>query len=218
LNFYEKLDEIIGSSQDVTDIRATIRRCWFYDFAGYPLRVWQGQGKLFTSDGQEWLGTIDANGRDVHRVPPIQDGRDGSSPTYNMSIDVIDVPGYPAFQIYNDLKSEQWRVNGRLLTCHLALFEIGEGLRPQTPITFFKELVMFSPKFSEKVTQDSKGRLVREYKVSVSCKDGNYGRSNVPGGTYADTIQKFRAQEQGVSVDRGCEFVAGLANRTYQIP
>lgn len=217
-DFYTILDELLGDDDAIDDIRVTVRRAWFYDFNGYPIRFWQGQGKLFSSDSSEWLGTIDGAGRDLHRTPPIQDGRDGTSATYNMTLNLIDIPGQTAFQAYEALKSEQWRITGRKVMCYLAIFIPGEGLRPQTPLAFFKELIMFAPKFSEKIDMDGAGRMIRNYSVSLSCKDGNFGRSNVPGGSYADTIQKARASELGVSLDRGCEYLAALVNRTYQIP
>lgn len=216
--FYDTLDEYLGDDDALTDIRATVRRCWFYDFTDNPLYIWQGKGRLFTSDGQAWLGSIDGNNVDHHKTPSIQDGRDGSSATYTLGVNLVDLPGQSALQTYEAFKSEQWRVTGKKVTCYLALFKEGEALRPSTPLTFFKELVMFSPKFSEKIEGNASGKLIKKYSVSVSCKDGNFGRSNVPGGTYADTIQKARAAELGVAVDKGAEYLALLANRTYQLP
>lgn len=215
--FYTLLDEQFGNDNDINDIRVVIRRCWYYDFAGYPLRVWQGQGKLFTSDGNSWLGTVDGNNRDHHVTPPISDGRDGSSATYTFSLMLTDVPGYSAQEMYEAIKADQWRAAGRSLVCYLVAFKANEGLRPTTPIVFFKELTMMSTKFSEKIEQED-GMLTKKYTPSVVAKDGNFGRSNVPNGTYADAIQRQRAKELGVSVDKGCEYLALLANRTYQLP
>lgn len=216
--FYDLLDEYLGDDDAISDIRVVVRRCWFYDFDGYPLRMWQGKGRLFTTDDNEWLGSIDPANTDHHQTPAIQDGRDGSSATYNLSMNLIDVPGQPARQAYEALKADQWRVARRSVTCSLVIFKEGEALRPQTPIVFFKELIMMSVKFSELLESDGDRRLLRKYKVTVTAKDANFGRSNVPNGTYADTIQKQRAKELGVSVDRGSEYLALLANRTYQIP
>lgn len=56
------------------------------------------------------------------------------------------------------------------------------------------------------------------YTVSITAKDSNHGRSETPDRTYADTMQKRRAIELGVSVDRGAEYLVTLANRTYQVP
>lgn len=216
--FYDFIDQRLGDSDAIDDIILTVRRCWKYDFDGYPVYLWQGNGKLFTSDGQEWLGSIDGNGTNYHKTPALQDGRDGSSATYTTTLNLIDLPGQPAFETYNALKADQWRVSGRKLTCYLIIFDEKEGLRPQTPIVFFKELIMMAPKFSEKIDSGSDGRLIKRYSTSVTCKDGNFGRTNTPNGTYADTVQKERARQLGVALDRGCEFVALLANRTYQIP
>jgi hypothetical protein len=73
-----------------------------------------------------------------------------------------------------------------------------------------------SPEFDEKLELDGFS-IVRRYVVSVLAKDGNFGRSEIPGRTYTDTMQKDYAKSLGVDVDRGCEFVAGLANRTYKV-
>lgn len=222
-SFYDLLDEYLGDADAISDIRVVVRRLWFYDFAGYPLRIWQGKGRLFTtgpgsSGEQSWLGSIDPANNDHHETPAIQDGRDGSSAQYQMSMRLVDIPGQTAFQAYEALKAEQWRVSKRQVTCYLAIFKEGEALRPTTPIVFFKELTMIAPKFSELLEMDGEGRLVRKYKVTVTAKDANFGRSNIPNGTYADAIQKQRAKELGVPLDRGSEFLGLLANRTYQIP
>jgi hypothetical protein len=216
--FDDLIDEYLGEGDALTDIQTCVRRCWYYDFNGAPLRLWQGKGRLHTEDGNEWLGTIDANDVDHHVAPPLQDGRDGSSVTYNFSLTIPDLPGSDPLTLYEQLKADQDLVAGRTLTCYFAVFKEGEALRPTTPIAFFKELTMFSPKFSERIERDKDGRVVRTYTVAVPCKDANFGRSNIPNGTYTDTVQKRRAAELGVALDRGCEFVALLANRTYQIP
>lgn len=216
--FDELLEEYLGDGDALSDIRVIVRRLWFYDFDGYPIRLWQGQGRLFTSDDTQWLGTIDGSGRDYHQVPRLQDGRDGSSPAYQFGVTLIDVPGQSSFELYEALKAEQSLAVGRSLTCYLAIFKEGEALRPTTPIAFFKELTMLAPRFSESIQRRDDGVLARRYVVSVLAKDGNTGRSSVPNGTYADAIQKQRASERGVSLDRGSEYLAALANRTYQIP
>ena len=60
--------------------------------------------------------------------------------------------------------------------------------------------------------------LFRSYSLSITAKDNNHGRSETPDRTYADTMQKRRAAQLGVSIDRGSEYLALLANRTYQVP
>jgi hypothetical protein len=216
--FDDVLEEYLGDADALSDIRVVVRRLWFYDFDGYPNRLCDGQGKLFTSDDNQWLGTIDANGTNHHQVPRLQDGRDGSSPSYNFSVTLIDVPGQSSFELYEALKADQALSVGRSLTCYHAIFKIGEALRPTTPIAFFKELTMLAPKFSETIARRDDGVLARKYVASVVAKDGNTGRTSVPNGTYADSIQKQRAKERGVVLDRGSEYLAALANRTYQIP
>ncbi len=218
MTFYDVLDEYIGDADSVADIRAVVRNLWYYDFRDYSLRVWQGKGVLYTEDGEEWLGTIDASNTDRHETPPIQDGRDGTSPTYSLGLTIPDLPDQSAQHLYEEIKSDQWQVAGRKVTCYKAIFKIDEALRPTTPYVFFKELIMQSPKFSEMVEMDGNGTLIKKYKVTIPAKDANFGRSNVPNGTYAMAIQQQRALQLGVSVDLGCEYLSLLANRTYQIP
>jgi len=216
--FHDLIEEYLGDDDALTDIRISARRCWFYDFLGYPVRMWQGQGKLFTADGNEWLGTIDANGTDYHKTPALQDGRDGSSASYSLSMTLIDIPGQSKRELYEEMKANQAIVFNRSVFCYLVIFNEGEGLRPATPIVFHKELIMRSPRFAEGVQMNGNGSIVKNYTVTVAAKDANFGRADVPNGTYADTIQKQRARDQGVELDRGSEFLAGLANRTYQVP
>lgn len=216
--FYDLIDEYLGDNDSIADISVMVRRLWFYDFLNDPVRLWQGKGRLHTTDGNTWLGTIDSTDTDHHQTPALQDGRDGSSASYTFGLTIPELPGQSQFELYEELKDDQSKVAGRSLICYLAVFKDGEALRPTTPISFFKELTMFSPKFSEVLQMDNDGQLRRMYKVSVLAKDANFGRSETPNGTYADTIQKRRAVELGVALDRGSEFLAALANRTYQIP
>ena len=217
--FYDLLEEYLGDDDAISDIRIVVRRLWEYDFLDEPVRLWQGQGKLFTSDGNEWLGSITAGGQDIHKAPAIQDGRDGSSATYNFSMTIPDIPGEKPQELYEALKADQFRVFGRTLTCYLAIFKESEALRPSTPAIFFKQLIMQSPKFSEKLTQTAGGVMLRSYVISVAAKDSNSGRSRIPNRTYSDANQKEYARQLGSSVvDRGAEFLGTLANRTYQVP
>lgn len=216
--FYDYIDEVLGEADDVTDIVCTARKCWFYDFKDEPVRLWDGQGNFIDADGNEWLGTMDANGNTMHKTPSLQDGRDGTSASYTFSFTIPQVPGEDLLELYNGLKEEQDKVFGRALTCYIVIFKEGEGLRPNTPLSFYKELVMFSPLFSEQLTRNGDGTIVKTYTASIKAKDNNNGRSDTPNRTYADTMQKRRAAELGVSLDRGAEYLALLANRTYQVP
>jgi hypothetical protein len=216
--FYDRLDEIIGATDSQSEIRAMVRQCWFFDFDGYPLRVWIGQGKLHTSDSNTWLGSMNGNGQSLLQPPRISDGRDGTAPTYDFKILLVDTPGARAQEMYDAIKAEQWRVNERPLTGYHALFQVGEGLRPNTPLEFFKELTMQSVLFDESLDMEGTS-IVRRYSVTVIAKDGNAGRSNVPGGTYSPSVQRARARQLGLDYDdKGCDFVASLSDRTYQIP
>ena len=216
--FYDQIDAILGDDDGITDIVAMVRKCWFYDFKDDPIRLWDGQGSFIDSEGHEWLGTIAPNGANIHKAPPLQDGRDGTSPTYSFSLTIPSIPGEDTLALYDALKADQSKVYGRGLTCYLVLFVEGEGLRPGTPLSFHKQLSMFSPKFSEDIARSSSGVITKTYTATILAKDDNNGRSEEPGRTYADTMQKRRAAQLGVSLDRGSEFLALLANRTYQVP
>lgn len=218
--FYDHLDDILGEADAVTDIVAIVRKCWLYDFKNEPVFLWDGQGNFTDSEGREWLGTVDANGNNLHKTPSLQDGRDGTSASYTFSFNIPTIPGQEAevLELYNGLKSEQANVFGRILTCYLVVFVEGEGLRPNTPLSFYKEMTMFSPKFSETIARVGSGAIVKNYTLSITAKDNNHGRSETPDRTYADTMQKRRAAQLGVPIDRGSEFLALLANRTYQVP
>jgi hypothetical protein len=216
--FYDQIDEILGGADDATDIVATVRKCWLYDFTDDPVRLWDGQGTFTDSNGNDWLGTIDASGKNYHKTPSLQDGRDGTSASYSFSLTIPTIPGQDTLELYNALKADQAKSLRRKLTCYLVLFVEGEGLRPNTPVSFYKELVMFAPTFSEGFERSATGATVKAYTVSITAKDNNHGRSETPDRTYADTMQKRRAAQLGVSLDRGAEFLALLANRTYQVP
>jgi hypothetical protein len=211
--FTDKLADALGGADDVFDIRAVVRRCWFYDIVGYPLRLWSGQGRMFAEDGNEYLGTVDASGRDRHEVPALTDGRDGTSPESQFSI------GYNDAAMHAALKADAYRVRGRTITCYLAIFDVGEGLRPATPLEYLASFEMQSPIFEEVLARDDKtGRIVKSYKATVIATGPNAGRSRAPRGTYTSTSQRERARLLGVENDAGCDFVAGLANRTYLVP
>lgn len=210
--FTDLLEDYLGTASDTGDVRAIVRRCFAFDFVTTTVRMWRGQGKLFTTGGVEWFGTVDANGVDHLQVPSLDDGRDGTSKRYEFALPYIDAATYAA------LKASQDEVAGRLITGYHAIFRPGEGLRPETPIDFFGHYTMQSPVFEERLSSPDGATFVKTYKVSVIAKNGNSGRSRAGGGTYSDTGQKARAALLGVSLDRGCEFVATLANRTFQIP
>ena len=216
--FDDLLNEYLGDADDITDQRVVVRRLYLYDFIGFPTRMWQGKGRLFSEDGGEWLGTINDINQDIHRVPVLQDGRDGSSARYQFTMTIPDLPDEPAGELYNALKEDQWRVAMQPLTIYLAIFKWDEALRPTTPIKFLKQLTMQSAAFNEKVTMDGDGRVIRTYEVTIIARDGNFGRASTPNRTYNDTVQREYARQIGVvGTDRGCEYIAGLANRTYQI-
>ncbi len=201
--------EVTGTAADAHDIRAILRKCYFYDFDGAPLRLWDGVGKLYAG-GFEWLGTIDAAGSNHHRSPTLRDLRDGVSPRYEFTIPYLDKANFDA------MKADQAMVRGRPLTIYHVCILIGEGLRPTNPLRFKTRLEMKGAKFAESVT-GSAGSLHVTRSASIVARGGEDGRSRIPNGTYTDTAQRERARVLGLASDSGCSFVAGNSRRTYVV-
>ena len=209
--FDDAVDEYVGTD-GVSDIRAIVRPCYDFDFDGYPVRLWRGQGRLFTTDGKAWLGTIDAAGRDHLTAPGFNDGRDGSAALLQFGLPYIDEATYLA------LRNERWRVTGRKITRYMAVFQVGEGLRPQTPIDYDAHFYMQGTQFKEQVVLNGL-TMVRQFPITVTAKNGNAGRSQARRGTYTPTGQRERAFEMfGIEGDKGCDFIPELANKTFTRP
>ncbi len=215
--FFDTLDDYLGAADSVEQIQVVARRLWYYDFDDAPLLLWDGQGLLTTHDDLEWYGSVVEGGVNLHKAPVIKDGRDGSSASFSSTLQIPDLPNQPAYELYEAIKAERSVVKGRSLTCYLAIFHREEGLRPQTPYIFLKGLTMQSATFNESFDMID-GSAVRRYSVSIQSRDGNTGRSRKPSRTYADTIQKEYARQLGVTVDKGSEYLAALADRTYVLP
>lgn len=210
--FDDRLEEYMSDATDPTDIRCTTRFAWHYAFRDFDIRIWNGEGRLHTSDGNEWLGSfLPKKKGNVHKTPRLSDGRDGTAPIYEFGLGYLDKATYQA------LKEDETIVADMPLTCYVVLLRTGEGLRPDTPIDFFKGLTMQSRSFDESLSRDGIS-LTRRYKINILAKDGNSGRSEQRSRTYADTMQKEYALQIGAGVDRGCEFLASLAYRTYKPP
>lgn len=208
MSFESELLDALGDDTASHDVRLTVRRCWHYDFDGFPTRLWQGEGKLFAG-GQEWLGTRIGDA-DLHQVSAVKDGRDGTSPRYSFGIPYLDAETFAA------LKADQALARGREITCYLALIKAGEGLRPATPLRFSYRMLIVGTEFSERRQGEAPGlSLMRS--ASVIARSLEYGRSRIPNGTYTDTAQQERARLLGLASDSGCSFVARNARRTYEI-
>lgn len=208
--FRKELLKALGEDNAISDIRVVVRRLWEYEFAGHTVRLWDGKGTLITSGEVKWLGTITPKDVNLHNTPAIQDGRDGSSITGTVSITTED------FELYTDIKQDRNLATGQNINVYQAIFKEGEALRPSTPIRFFTKLTMKSPKFSETLTNSPSG-LIKTYTMSVDVKGDNLGRSMTPNRTYADVIQREYANDLGVAVDDGAEYLSGLADRTYVV-
>lgn len=224
MTFEEALLELTGTAEDSFDIKAIVRRCFYYDFEDAPVRLWDGQGVLTTTlsvgpaietplgalAANEWIGTFDAAGQNLHQTPAVRDSREGNSPRYTFGIPYLDLESYQA------LKADQSRAAGRDILCYHALIRGDEGLLPQTPLRFAWRMRMRGPVFSERV-EAMEGGLTRVRSVSVLARSLEYGRSRVPSGTMTDTAQIERARLLGLSSDSGCSFVASNSSRTYTV-
>jgi len=210
MSFDATLLALTGTAADAFDIKAIVRRAFFYDFDGHPVRLWDGQGVL-QAGGYRWLGTHDANGVNHHKTPAVRDARDGTAPRYEFGIPYLDQATFLA------LKADQALAQGRNLTCYHALFQVGEGLIPTTELRFDYRLAMRGVRFSESVSgEPGQEQIVRS--ATVMAKSLEYGRSRVPAGTMTDTAQQERARVLGLASDSGCAFVAANSRRTYIRP
>jgi hypothetical protein len=207
--FEDELIAALGGADDAWDIQAAVRRCFLYDFIGYPTRLWHGMGVL-QAGGAEWLGTIDPNGRDHHAAPAVRDTRDGTSPRYTFSLPYVDAATFDA------LKADQALIRGRTLTVYHVIVKPGEGLRPGTALRFAYRMQMQGAEFAESV-EGMPGAEVKVRRASVLCVSGESGRSHIPGGTYTDAAQQERARLAGVASDSFCAFVAANSRRTLHI-
>lgn len=209
MSFETELLASIGTSTDAWDLRFMVRRCFFYDFDGYPTRLWHGQGALITAGDVEWLGTIDGGGTDHHQAPQVSDIRDGASPQYEFGLPYLDEATYDA------LKADQSLAAGRAMTCYQVYIDAAEGLRPGTAVQFNYKLEIVGLNFNRSYDA-STGTGRRTYSASAIMRHYR-GRSFFPGGTYTDTSQRLRASLLGVTADSGCTFVAGNSRRTYVV-
>lgn len=225
MSFATELLALVGTAADAYDIRASVRRCFFYDFDGYPLRLWDGQGVLTTSTGvcgaiirddevqltaSQWIGTFDEAGNNLHQAPAVGDSRDGASPRYEFKIPYMDKATFDAMKADRDI------ARGRELTCYHALIGPDEGLLPLTPIRFAYRLVIQGTQFAEQMTGDP-GNALMVRSASVVCRSLEYGRSRIPNSTYTDTAQRERARLLGITSDSGCAFVAANSRRTFRV-
>lgn len=209
MSFDSVLADLLGGASDSHDIRATVRRCWFFDFDGYPVRLWDGQGAL-VAGGYSWIGTRDAAGNNRLAVDALLDGRDGASPRYTIGLPYIDADTYAA------LKADQALAKGRRVTCQRVIVLDGEGLRPATPLKFSHRLTMQEVEFSTG-WEGRPANPAKVYGAAVICRADDAGRTRAPGGTWSATSQVERARLLGLPSDSGCSFVATNANRTYRI-
>lgn len=206
MTFESKLLEIVGTQADAYDIRATVRKCYHYDFTGAPVRLWDGEGKLHAG-GFEWLGTVLDGGGNVHQSPSLQDPRDGASPLYEFTLPYVDKANFDA------MKADQSLAAGRSLTIYYVLCEEGEGLRPTTELRFCAKLTMTGSKFLEQTTGTPGAfQFIRSATVTARASTG---RSRSPLGTYTSTIQRTRAALLGVASDCGLD--GNNNGRTYTV-
>lgn len=207
MSFETELLDALGTASDAFDIKVMMRRCFFYDFDGASVRLWDGQGVL-NAGGYEWLGTIDANGQNHHNAPEVKDGRDGTSPRYEFTIPYLDKATFTA------MKADQDLAIGRDMICYHALFRVGEGLAPETALRFNYRMTMRGTQFGERI-EGTVENSVFVRSATVMMRSGEHGRSRMPNGTYTDTAQVERARLLGFDSDSGCSFVAANSNRTF---
>lgn len=205
-SFAELIDQAVTGDGDIV---AAVRRAYFYDFDGYPTRLWNGIGVL-VAGGQEWIGTLGPDGTDYHVVPDVTDPRDGSNPEYQFGLPYIDRV------TFDNLRADKALARGRTLTCFRAIILPGEGLRPATALRFAWSMVMTDTRFGKR-RDGTPGESAEVYSASVIARSSELGRSRRPGGTYTYTAQQERARLLGAEPDSFCVFVASNSVRTLTI-
>lgn len=185
------------------------RRLLEFDFDFGPLRLWEGNGKLITSDGKEWIGFYHGD-QSYLAVPVLSDGRDGSSPLLSFEF------GYLDGTTYNALKDIPTRVKGRALTIWRCYMEIREGLRPVTPPGYPVRMTMVSTSFTDQLDQDEVG-YVRRKSCGVTARPVDENRTYAPNASVTDADQNRRSAKLGIVPDKYARFVPLQQNKTNTI-
>jgi hypothetical protein len=227
LSFRSEVLAAVGSQSDSFDISASVRTCYFYDFDGYPTRIWDGQGVLTTTTSHggtftgtdvtlapdEWLGTVTASGGNLHQSPELRDPRDSNSPEYTFGMLIFNK------DMRDSIKADTSLAEGRSLSIYDAIMLSGEGLRPQTAIQLYTKLTIQSIRFLDEPiqTQDGSNPSII-YRAQAICRDAGKERSRAGMGTYTDVSQRERARLLGLPSDSGCSYVSANARRVIQFP
>lgn len=223
-DFTTVLTEQTGGASDVGDISLRLARLYFYDFDGYPVRLWNGEGVLQTTTSvgdavetaagtiaaNEWIGTVDERGNDLHQAPDLSDARDGASPRHEFGLPYIDKETFDA------LRADKALAQGRRITVYNAIAFEGEGMLPQTPIHFDARLTIRDVTFSQ-MMQGQPGNETFVYSAKVLARSSEGGRSLAPRGTMTDTSIRERSRQLGVAADSGGAFIAANSQRTYLV-
>lgn len=202
--FFDALETAMAAGSEVI-----CRRLIEFDFDVGPLRMWEGNGKLITPDGLEWIGYYHGD-QSYLSVPVLSDGRDGSSPLLEFQL------GYINQETFDALKATPTRVKGRDLTIWRCYMVNDEGLRPVTPRGYPVKLTMISTSFTNQLDQDDVG-YVHRLSCSVTARPVDERRTFAPNGTVTDADQNRRAERAGVVPDRYARFVPLQQNKTNTI-
>ena len=222
--FSEYVVEQVGDASATHDVKLRVVNLFFYDFVGIPIRLWDGQGILTTSTGvgsaittplgtvepNEWIGTVDSEGNNLHQSPSLRDSRDGSSPRYEFGLPFIDK------QTFDALRADQSLAKGRGITCYHVVVRSHEGLRPGIPMRFSDRLSIQNLRFLDNLDGDAGGQT-KIYGVVVLARSNERGRSLAPLGTMTDTSIRERSRQLGIANDNGGIFISGNAERTYRV-
>lgn len=212
MTFQNALLEAIGDDDAGHDITLGVVTAWHATLGDADYRFWQGYGSMFSADGHEWIGTMDASGTQHMAVPTVQDLRDGSAPNYTFEFPYLDQETHDA------LLANPESVRGGPLIGYYVLFKDGEGVRPQTPLMFFTRLTMETASVREELTLQG-NRFTPQYKFSVTARSSNSVRSYAPNRTVTPVGQRDHARYLGVAADdAGADFVPDLASKAMQRP
>lgn len=204
MSFYDDIDAALAQSWEVMT-----RRAFLFDFDGYALRLWEGNGRILAG-GEEFHGTMRGD-QQFLKIPRLADGRGGESPLYNFELGYLDQATYDA------IKADETVVKGRTLTWYRLYFRKGEFGRPMTEPFVVTRLTMTGRSFKESRKRVGDG-FVKLLSVGVRARDGNEGQNDAPFAFVNDTDQRAQSLAlYGVENDGYARFVPSMTNKTVVV-
>lgn len=180
-------------------------------FPSYTLRMWSGQGRMFTPDGNLWQGwMVPVEGGDgvtpIISIPQIDDVAAGTSAPMQFQLH------YLSEQIYQDLKSDKDRIDGsEMFVGKVLMPRIGlRALSDVGDIQFMTVTGTASFKETRRKSKDGSHQIQRS--AGIVAKNINSGRSRTAGDLFTYSGNVFRSNTlYGIDNDFYAQFTPALA-------